>query len=98
MMNGFDGMMGGWGIFGWLMMITQILFWGGLLAVIIWAVMRIFPNRRAEGGGSEDRADSAEEILRARFARGEIEDEEYERSIGILRGGAARRNEEFNSR
>jgi uncharacterized protein (DUF305 family) len=40
---------------------------------------------------SNNRAVSAEEILRARFARGEIDAEEYERSLEVLksRGGTA---------
>lgn len=88
MMGGFDGgMMGGWGAFGWLWMLIPLLFWGGLLAVIVWAVMRIFPNRRADDGRPETRKDSAEEILRERFARGEMDAEEYERSLEVLRSG-----------
>jgi uncharacterized membrane protein len=35
------------------------------------------------------REDSAEETLRQRFARGEIDAEEYERSLEILRNGRA---------
>jgi uncharacterized membrane protein len=33
------------------------------------------------------REDSAEETLRQRFARGEIDAEEYERSLEVLRSG-----------
>jgi hypothetical protein len=35
------------------------------------------------------REDSAEETLRQRFARGEIDAEEYERSLEVLRHGRA---------
>jgi uncharacterized membrane protein len=63
-----------------------ILFWGGIVFLIAWTVTRIFPK-----GSGDDRSeaprDSAEEILRQRFARGEINAEEYERSMEILRGG-----------
>lgn len=91
MMNGFDGgMMGGWGVFGWLWMLLPLLFWGGLLAVIVWAVVRVFPNRRAEDGRFEARGDPAgdpaENALRERFARGEVDADEYERSLRVLRG------------
>ncbi len=64
------------------------LFFGGLLLLAVWAF-------RARG--SSGRADSGEEILRGRFARGEIGAEEYESSLEILKnerstvkGGAAK--------
>lgn len=87
MMGPFDGgMMDGWGVFGWLWMLVPLLFWGGLLAVIVWAVARIFPNRSSGGEPPERRTDPAEEALRARFARGEIDAAEYEGSLRVLRG------------
>ena len=66
-----------------------ILFLGGLVAVVTWLVVRIFPKVRRDERPEAPR-DSAEEILRERFARGEITAEEYQRSIEILRGGTAR--------
>ena len=66
-----------------------IAFLGGLVAVVVWLVMRAFPKvRRDEQLGAP--RDSAEEILRERFARGEITAEEYQRSIEILRGATTR--------
>jgi putative membrane protein len=79
MMGGFDGVMGS---FGGLWMLLPILFWGGFLALIVWAVVRIFPERRS---GERSEVRSSEEILRERFARGEIDAEEYERSLKVLR-------------
>jgi uncharacterized membrane protein len=52
----------------------------GFLALIAWGAMRVL-----SGGQSGERADSAEEILRERFARGEITAEEYEKSSETLR-------------
>lgn len=66
-------MMGNWGAFGWLWMLVPLLFWGGLLAVIVWAVARVFPNRGTGGEPPRGRASSAEDVLRERFARGEID-------------------------
>jgi hypothetical protein len=66
-----------------------ILFLGGLVAVVTWLVMRIFPKVRRDERLEAPR-DSAEEILRERFARGEVTAEEYQRSIKILRGENAR--------
>ncbi|MBA3952580.1 MAG: SHOCT domain-containing protein [Rubrobacter sp.] len=77
-----DGMMGG----GWLWMLLPLLFWGGLLAFAAWALIRIFPNRSGGNGSSGVREENAEEILRKRFARGEIDAEEYERSLKVLEG------------
>jgi putative membrane protein len=74
-------------------MLIPFLFWGGLLVLIALVVMRLFP-RRSQDDRSETPRDSAEEILRERFARGEITAEEYERSLQILRGRAARRTHE----
>ncbi len=75
-------MMGG---SGWLWMLVPLLFWGGLLALVAWVLVRIFPGRSG-GGGSGALEDGAEEILRKRFARGEIDAEEYEKSLEVLRG------------
>jgi putative membrane protein len=66
-----------------------ILFLGGLVAVVTWLVVRIFPKVRGDERLEAPR-DSAEEILRERFARGEITAEEFQRSIEILRGGTTR--------
>jgi putative membrane protein len=89
MMGGFDGgMMGGWGAFGWLGMLIQLLFFGGFLALIAWAITRIFPTHHDGGDTHRDpRKVSAENVLRERFARGEIDAEEYEERRRILNGG-----------
>lgn len=84
-MHGFDGgMMGGWGAFGWLGMLIQLLFWGGILVLIAWAIARIFPAKR-DGEHTSAHTDSAQETLRQRFARGEISAEEYEERRRILK-------------
>jgi putative membrane protein len=98
MINGYDcgGMMGGlssfgWpmGGFGWLGMIVQLLFWAGILILIAWAIIRIFPTSRGHNGGSEAHTETAEEILRQRFARGEIDEKEYESRRRVLLGQGA---------
>jgi putative membrane protein len=72
-----DGMIG-WSPFWMIGMFFNLLVFVGLVALIAWGVSRILSVR--QGGG-----DSAEEILRQRFARGEIGAEEYERSYEALR-------------
>lgn len=76
-------MMGGFGGFG---MGFGIILWLAILALVVWAVVRIFPNQDREGGGSSSAGTTPEETLRQRFARGEIDVEEYERSLDVLRG------------
>ena len=78
-----DGIMGGW---GWPWMLLPLLFWGGLLTFAVWALIRIFPNRGNDNGGSGVREESADEILRRRFARGEIDAEVYEGFLEVLKG------------
>jgi len=90
-MMGQGGMMGGgWGVFGIIGTLFPLLFFVGLIAVIIWAVMRLGSRGHAASGrhtaGSADiHEQSAEEIVKQRFARGEIDAEEYEQRHRILR-------------
>ncbi|MBX8690256.1 SHOCT domain-containing protein [Mycobacterium sp. 20091114027_K0903767] len=73
---------GGWG--GWIMMtVLMVLFWGGLLTAIVLAA-------RAFGADSQARsrppvAPRADELLSERFARGEIDEEEFRRRMALLR-------------
>lgn len=56
-----------------------------LLAILfVYALIRIGRGIFARGGAHKDSSDSLE-ILRARFARGEISAEEYQRMREILR-------------
>jgi putative membrane protein len=66
----------GWG-WGWALiwLILMLIFFGGLTAVIIAALRR----------PSEPRSGGAEEILGERFARGEIDEDEYRRRRDVLR-------------
>lgn len=81
-----DGVMGGGSGFGLMGILLNLLLLAGLVAAITWVVTTILPTRRARDERSEGRVDSAEEIIRERFARGEIDAEEYERSLETLRG------------
>jgi putative membrane protein len=78
-------MMDGWDwVLGTLMMIA---FWGGLAAVVIVGV-RAFGGNSRRGSGEAETLD-ARAILDARFARGEISQEEFEdrkRVLGLAGG------------
>lgn len=64
------GMMGGWG-WMWFMPVLWLLF----LGLIIWAIVAAVRGTGAPTGSSEN---SSLEILRKRYARGEISKEEFE--------------------
>jgi putative membrane protein len=74
MMWGWDGG-GGW----WAMGIGMVV-WLVVVVLAVWLVVRLAGQR--SGGGS---AESAEELLRRRFASGEIDAEEYDRRLAVLR-------------
>jgi putative membrane protein len=93
-----DGSMGGWDIgFWWPFMLVRLLLWGVLLSLLVWFAVRAFSRGR---GGTRLGAtkDSAEEILRERFARGDISAEEYEKSMRALRETAPQKDYEDSER
>ncbi len=75
---------GGWGMMGsgvmggfswwWFMPIFMILFWG----LMIWGIAALVRGLSGSRGSDSSRADSALEVLKKRYARGEINKEEYE--------------------
>ncbi|OGO04715.1 MAG: hypothetical protein A2Y91_04300 [Chloroflexi bacterium RBG_13_54_8] len=69
-----NGMMGGFGGM-WFMPILMVIFWG----LVIWGIVALMRGVASPGnGGSSNQADSALEILKRRYARGEITKQEYE--------------------
>lgn len=73
---------GGW--VAWLIMsLSMIAFW----ALVIWAVLALVRSNRDAGAPPPPRysRDDPEEILAARYAAGEIDDEEYTRRLDGLR-------------
>ncbi|MCI0890537.1 MAG: hypothetical protein J4O04_06995 [Chloroflexi bacterium] len=64
---------GGWWI---IMSIMMVLFWGGVIALVVWVV------RQFKGDRTSDR--SPLDIARARLARGEISKDEFEGIRGDL--------------
>lgn len=76
---------GSWGSGDWVAMsTTMIIFLGVLIALAAW-VIRSASNDR----GSSGSVDSADTLLAERFARGEIDGEEFTRSRELLRRGGA---------
>ena len=75
--------MGWYGWQGWWMGWMWI-FWIAIIVVVVWLVVRAGPS--THGGVREARL-TPEDILRERFARGEIDTEEYQRRLQVLRQG-----------
>ncbi|MDH5298877.1 MAG: hypothetical protein OEV91_07650 [Desulfobulbaceae bacterium] len=65
------------GIIGWIMM---LLFWG----LVIWGAYALL-TKIACGQGPKSTSDTAEELVRKRYARGEISREELEEKLKVLR-------------
>jgi putative membrane protein len=72
----------GMGAWGYLLMTAYVLLYGGLVTAGI-VVLVGYLGRSGPAGGAHS---SAETILADRFARGEIDAEEYRRRLGALRG------------
>ncbi len=73
-----------WGFGGFfLMVLLMALFWGAIIATAIWAIRQFRPREAGTAGTTS----SALRILEDRFARGEIDADEFQRRREILRGG-----------
>jgi putative membrane protein len=75
MMGGYTAMAG----FGWLGMLVMALFWIGVIVLVVWGLTHVFSIQ-------QPRAElDAEEILKQRYARGEISREEFMQAHEALR-------------
>lgn len=70
------GMMG-WGSMGWLGPLGMILFWILIALLIVWLIKSLWPSSERGKGAEKPMEESALEILKKRYARGEIQKEEY---------------------
>ncbi len=67
------GMMGG---FGWMWLMPVL--WIVLLGLIIWAIVALVRRASESRGLDSSKTSSALEVLKERYARGEIKKEEYD--------------------
>ena len=85
MMHGYYD--GSWGAGDWAAMsVMMLLFWSALIALVVWIVRSL----RGESGGdtaTKPTADHAQGVLAERFARGEIDDDEFQRRRELLHAG-----------
>ena len=87
MMYGTDGCMwGGWGWSGWILMgAAMVLSSAALITAVVLAVRYL-----TDSNAQRNRADSAsssksEDALAQRFARGDIDEDEFRRRLTLLR-------------
>jgi putative membrane protein len=66
----------GWGFGGWWMILIMAVFWG----LVIWGIVALIRRTNGVGGcgSSHQNTDSALEILKRRYAIGEVNKEEFE--------------------
>jgi putative membrane protein len=84
-----DMMYWGWngGPGGWVGAVIAGLIWLLIIGVFVFVIVRLVSGpRRSDGYWTQQaRPDDPEEILRARFARGEIPPDEFEQRLEVLR-------------
>jgi putative membrane protein len=80
-MHGWYDNDGGYGWLGGLFMaLTMLVFWGGLITLILLLARHYLPRRHP---GADER-DTATRLLDERFARGDIDAEEYQQRRDLL--------------
>jgi len=77
-MMGRGGMMG----FGLLGLLFMFLFWGGIIALAVWLVSLLFPGASGHSTATPDgdgrKGETALEILKKRYAQGDLSRDEYQ--------------------
>ncbi|MFF5470748.1 SHOCT domain-containing protein [Streptomyces achromogenes] len=75
---------GGWGLFA--MTMSMVVFWALIITfgVLLYRSL-VRPGRDSGGFGARPPDASPEQLLAERFARGEIDEDEYRRRLSVLR-------------
>ena len=79
-MHGFNGMGYGmnWGMgFGWIIGLA-------LLVLVVWAIVKLVNNNNANNSATDNKQKTALQILKERFAKGEIDKQEFEDKKRVL--------------
>lgn len=93
----------GWYGYGWgggLLMLLSMLLWVAVIALLVWALIRWLGPRSAGGGMQPPgpTGPSAMEILRQRYARGEIDGATFDQMRERLEGSASSPRDPLGSR
>ena len=65
--------MGWWMVFGGILM---VVFWGGLIGLVVWGISRLIQG--SDSGPSSGQRRDALDIAKERYAKGEISREQFE--------------------
>lgn len=85
-MMGWDN--GSWSAGDWLAMsLMMVAFWGLLIALVVWLVRSFRSDEKSETTRAMTHAD---DVLAERFARGEIDEEEFTHRRELLHTGSGR--------
>ncbi|HHV57823.1 MAG TPA: SHOCT domain-containing protein [Firmicutes bacterium] len=68
---------GSFGVWGWVLMLVHAVLWVGVVALGVYLVARAL--RHSGMGPAPERVETPLEILRRRYAAGEISSEDYQR-------------------
>jgi putative membrane protein len=72
----------GWGVGMWIVMaIAMVIFW----AIVIFGIVALVRYLGHSHDASSTPTSDPEAILRERFARGEVDEEQFRKSLGTLR-------------
>ncbi len=81
----YDGWMWGNGWAGWvLFLVLTVAFWAAVITAIVLAIRYAGGSRNSAGGPPSYAPPRPEDVLAERFARGEIDEDEYRRRITVL--------------
>ena len=73
----------GWGVGSWIVMsLMMVLFWGGLIALVVFLVRANTHQRHPTTKGPPE--PDADQLLADRYARGEIDEAEFTRRRDVL--------------
>jgi putative membrane protein len=77
---------GDWGWGGWVLMtVAMVAFWALVITAVIFAVRYLTGPRGTAASPSGSGRTRAEGVLAERFARGEIDENEYRQNLSLLR-------------
>ena len=74
-----------WNDGGWLVMGVGMVLWLVLVVAVVWLLIRLSARSERAPGAPPAVRQTPEEILRERFARGEINAEEYRERTDLLK-------------
>jgi putative membrane protein len=77
----------GWGWGGAILMtVVMVLFWAAVITAVVLAIRYLVGSPDAAAGPPAAWQPRAEDLLGERFARGEIDDDDYRQRLALLRG------------